>query len=124
MSYFKSSLKYEKASSLITATFKDELGVAIPNTDFTAINMTLFLLSDPTQIVNARDNQNVLNANNCTVDANGLFSWNVQPGDRAMISTTVSEEIHRAEIRYKWAGGNKEGVAIIDLPVINLVKTS
>jgi len=120
--YEKLEPRYEKTSSKITGTFLDETGTPVPSASFTAITMSLFLLDDSAPIINGRDNQNILNANNCTVDANGLFTWNVQPADRAMVGSGGSE-IHRAEIRYKWNAGASEGVVVIDLPINNLKKT-
>lgn len=75
----------------------------------TAISITLVDLNTATAI---RDNQNALNANNCTFAA-GHFVWTIQPADTTMVTgITAGEspvaEIHLALITFEWGGGQSE----------------
>lgn len=77
----------EESTLTITTTLKDASGVAVASADIDSITLTL--IEDVSgSVVNSRDAQNVLNANNCTMHAtSGLFTWNVQSGDTSIVST-------------------------------------
>jgi len=57
--------------------------------------------SPTTDIVNSRNAQNVLNANNCTLSTAGVFEWALQPTDTVLLSTGQTER-HVALL--EWVG--------------------
>lgn len=110
----------EKTTPKITATIQDEDGVAISSANLTTLTLTLYNLSDST-IINSRSAQNVLNANNVTVDTNGLMTWSVQTLDTIIVGTSKYEE-HRAVFEWTYSAGAKNGKYVIDMSIYNLVK--
>jgi len=70
-----------------TATLLDASGAAILLSSISTITLTQFVAGTGT-IVNSRDGQNILNANNVTINAtSGLLTWLGQPGDSAIVGT-------------------------------------
>jgi hypothetical protein len=108
----------ERSSGVITATLNDETGAPVPLASMTALTLTLY--DQATRgILNSRQNQNVLNANNVTMGAaNGLVTWAVQPADQACVSG--KDETHVALFVAKWAAGAKEHAWEVRLVVDNL----
>jgi len=95
----------ESTSAVYTATLQDETGTVIPSAAIDSITMTLTEMSGG-EVVNSRNAQDVLNANNCTMHAtSGLFTWNVQPADVAITLSTIAvdaKERHKALITVVW----------------------
>lgn len=115
----------EKSTVKYTATIKDETGAAIPAANLSSLVLTLWNMSDPLKaVINSRSAQNVLNANNVTVDSNGLVTWTMQPADNAIQITTNRVERHRALFVFTWASGAKQGAHEVDFDVLNIEKLS
>lgn len=86
----------ERCTALYQATLEDENGNPIPLVSISALTMTLIEVSAG-GIVNSRSNQDVLNANNCTLHAtSGLFSWQLQPDDNS-IDNQITPRINQSE---------------------------
>ena len=85
---------HEGATGRFTAYLLDEDGVAVASANVSAITMTLrHRFSNTT--VNSRSAQSVFNTNNCTLHAtSGLFTWNVQTADAAIVDTTRDIDEH------------------------------
>lgn len=67
----------ENSSQTYTATIKDENGSAIASARLASLVLTFYSIHT-NEIINERDSQNVLNANNVTVHAtSGLVTWNM-----------------------------------------------
>lgn len=98
----------EGTTQRYTAVIKDELGAAIPGTQLTTLTLTLYA-EHTGAIVNGRDAQNVLNANNVTVDANGILVWLLQPADNAILDGGRAYERHIALFQWTYASGAKSG---------------
>lgn len=97
----------EKTSGQYTATIVGNDGVTpLPAATLVTLTLTLYVIkADGTDgIVNGRNAQNVLNANNVTVSAGGLLTWVVQ-----VLDTTLVEDIpferHVALFEWTWAAG-------------------
>ena len=91
----------------------------------TALTLTLYdEHSDNQAIVNERNDQDVLNANNVTIDASGHLKWNIQPDDNAILDSNNYHEDHIAMFKYEWlSGGNtRRGYHRARLRVTNLSK--
>lgn len=111
----------ERTSGDLTFTLKDNLGVAVPLATITSLRVTLYDRSTGT-IINSRNNQDVLNANNVTVHAtSGLVTWSVQPADMAVAAgSTATYQNRIALFVVKWAADTKERAHEIVIPIENL----
>jgi len=91
----------------------------IPASVLATLVLTLYAIkADGTdQIINGRNRQNALNANNVTVSAAGALVWAIQ-----VLDTTLVEDIpferHVALFEWTWTSGAGKHEAI--LPVRNL----
>lgn len=97
----------EKETGLYTATVVGNDGVTpLPAASLLTLILTLYAIKqDGTDgIVNARNAQNVLNANNVTVNAGGLVTWSIQVGDTTLVES-IPYERHIALFEWTWAAG-------------------
>ena len=115
---FQAQKQLERSSGVVVATLRDEAGVAVPLATMTTLTLTL--RDQATRaIVNTRDRQNVLNANNVTFGAtDGLVTWAVQPADLECVSGG-NEEVRRALFTARWSGGSREHSWVILIPIEN-----
>ena len=117
----------EETSAVFTATLlsdKTDPDSTISSANLSSLTLTLYDKCTGT-ILNSRENQNVLNANNCTVDVNGLFTWNIQADDNQIVSTTLDAgeyEEHVGLLTWVWSSG--QGREEILLRVQQLDKVS
>lgn len=93
----------ERTTAVYSATIKDEGGVAIPASSLSALTLTLYA-QESGSIINTRDGQDILNANDVTVDEDGLLTWVMQPADNAMSSTTEAG-LERHVALFEWSYG-------------------
>ena len=108
----------ERSSARLTAQLVDENGSGIsPST----LTLSLYVLGDTNTIINNRNNQNVLNTNDVTVDTSGNLTWNMQPQDNQIMSSNRRLEYHVALFEWTWGTG-KAGKHEIVFPVENLQK--
>jgi len=56
-------------------------------------------------IINTRQDQNVLNTNDVTIDSNGHVVWSVQALDNPLLDRTREQEQHIAEWRWEYDAG-------------------
>lgn len=102
----------ERCSKTVTFTLLDQDGAPVPLNDLASARLTLFDVDsyEPTDspivgILNNRDEQNILNANNVTIHATtGLVTWAMQPADNEIINPRKQVESHRAEFRFTTTG--------------------
>lgn len=111
----------EKTTVKITATVEDENGDGLAAASLDTLTLTLYSLEDDT-IINSRDGQDVLNANDVTLDGSGNLVWTVIPDDTIIVDTTLNAERHRAVFEWTYDTGAKNGKHVIDMRIINLVK--
>jgi hypothetical protein len=82
--------------------------------------LSLTLVDDRTgQIINGRNNQNVLNTNDVAVDFAGNLYWTIGSLDNVIIGSGEYES-HTAIFKWTWAGGTKFGYHEVVLIVRNL----
>lgn len=120
----------ELSSFTITATILDQASQPVPLSDITVATLTLFDLetynpsgSPIVGIINSRDAQDVLNANNVTIHAtSGLLTWVMQPADNPIVTTRRQIERHRAELHVEFVSG--EFNAEWEIEVLNLRKAA
>lgn len=113
----------EKTTAKITAKVVDETGAGIPAGSLTTLTLTVYAEADPTVVVNSRNQQNVLNANDVTIDASGNLTYQMQPADNAIMDTSRSWERHVLLFEWSWGGG-KAGKHEVVVQVINMAKVS
>ena len=99
-------------SATYTTQLADILGVDAPLATFSAITLT-FVDEVTGSVINFRQDQNVLNANNVTVSATGLLTWNMQVADNSRITATTNNtiEYHRAIFSFVYDFGTGEETA-------------
>ena len=100
----------EETSATFTATLlsdKTDPLSTISAVNLVSLTMTLYDKCSGT-IINTRENQDILNTNDVTVDANGLLTWNIQPEDTIIVGENVLDgeyEEHIALITWVWSDG-------------------
>lgn len=85
----------EQSSAWYSSTLKDRTGAVIPSASLSSLTATLYApaYTAGSNIVNSRNAQNVLNANNCTLHAtSGAFEWAMQTADTTMLTMEAREE--------------------------------
>lgn len=115
----------EGTSPQYTATLKDEAtNLPVPLADITSLTLTLYDL-ESLNIINLRDEQNILNANNVTVHAtSGLLTWQTQPEDNVIVDTTLdthAKEVHIALFEWELTNG-RVGRKEVQLDIVQLDK--
>lgn len=106
----------EKGSGQFTAVIVGNDGVT-PLSSAVLLTLTLTLYAtkaDGTDaIINSRNAQNVLNANNVTVDTLGNLIWVIQPNDTALVEN-IPFERHIGLFQWTWpAGAGKREVILV-----------
>ena len=109
----------ERTTPRYRAVFKDDVDAVIPAASLTTLLLTLYVTQTNGILFYIRSDQNVLNANNVTVDANGVLVWSIQIADTTMIEA-VPYERHVALFEWTWAAGTKSGKHELVLVVKNL----
>lgn len=105
----------EQESGRYTALITGDDGAMLPGSTLVTLRLTVYVTKrDGTdQIVNGRDQQNVLNINNVQVletpltDANGRaynLIWSIQPGDTTLVEQ-IRHERHICLFEWTFAGG-------------------
>ena len=113
----------EKSTAKYTADpLTDENGDIIPAANIVSLTLTLCEIPGAT-IINGRDDQDVLNTNNVTVDSAGVLIWTMQEADNIIVNSALDVEVHRATFKMTF---NTTGKATwdIDISVRNLSKVS
>ena len=111
----------EQTTRRYTATIQDETGAAIPAASLTTLKLTLYDRATGA-VINTRDDQNVLNANDVTVDGNGLLTWTMKPADNPILNDALAQEHHVALFEFTYASGAKRGQHEVDFVVRNASK--
>lgn len=101
-----SFLLNEKSTGIYTATIVGNDGVTpLPAATLLTLTLTLYVIKADGTAQTIRNAQNVLNANNVTVDAAGLLTWSIQVADTTLVVATVPFERHVALFQWTWASG-------------------
>ena len=116
----------EKTTPRYTFTITDDELNPLPAASLTTLTLTLYVINaDGTvTILNSRNAQNVLNANNVTISAQGLGVWSVQVLDTTMVVATLPFETRIALWQWTWSAGAKAGKHELNLVVKNLSQVS
>lgn len=109
----------ELTTGVYTGSLVDDTGAAIGAASLVTLTLTLYDAITKTYI-NARNAQNILNANNVTVDSSGNLIWSVQALDNLIVNDTLSTELHVALFQWTYgAGAAKSGKHAVGIRVVN-----
>jgi len=108
----------EKETGTIPFRLRDEDGGLVLALD--SMTLTLYNQADGS-IINGRDAQNVLNANNVSF-ANGLVSWSVQTADTPIVDDSKSIETHMAVFYMTWNLGQRSTTHRVRMDIENVIK--
>ena len=97
-----------ESTHLFKGTITDETSTPIPGSSLTTLTLTLYDRRTG-QILAGRDDQNILNANGVTVDAQGKLQWTMSAADSPHVAGDGSVETHVALFRWTFASGTKAG---------------
>jgi hypothetical protein len=87
---------------------RDRDGETVSFATLTTATLTLYLtdgVTTPFVYVNGRQNQNILNANNVTIDGDGRVTWDIQSADMAIFNTTNFFEPRVGLFKLIWPEG-------------------
>ena len=110
----------EGSTAVYRSVLRDEEGVTIPDSVINTLTLTLSHVGTGA-IINSRNGQNVLNANNVTVDGSGNLVFALQALDTVIIDDTQSKEYHRATFQCRF-DTNKHSNWDVDFRIRNLEK--
>ncbi len=115
----------EKTTVVIDGDLTNESGGPLGSGDLATLTLTLYDRASGS-IINSRSAQDVLNANQVTVDGSGNFQFSMNPADNPILDDTLDVETHVALFEWTWSAGGatKAGKHEIYLLVKNLVKVS
>lgn len=114
----------EHGTARFTSVLKDDTDAVIPAADLTSLTLTLYLKSDASQKINSRNAQNILNANNVTVDSSGNLVWSMQAADNVIVDQSLEKEAHIALFEYSWNSGAKQDSDQIEIQVRRVVNVA
>ena len=110
----------EDASFLITGTFTDLAGVAIPAADLATARMWLY--DHQGAVINSRSNINFLNTGPGVITSGGVLSLTLDPADSPAVPDTETVVRRRLILEWTWNGGSKKSHETIILPVTQEAK--
>lgn len=95
----------ESQSAQYSGILKDELGDPVPSTEIQTLTLTFYDYATG-DIINGRDHQDALNANDVTMDDYGVVTWVITPEDTGFILPSTSAK-RIALFEATWAGGSR-----------------
>lgn len=84
----------------LTATLYDNTGDALNKSAIKTL--TLSIWTDSGTVINSRDGVNVLDANDCTVTADGVVTIRFAPDDMAYQASEGLYEYHIVQLQWTW----------------------
>ena len=121
-----SSVILENTTAFWSGVLKDQTGAVIPSSALSALKLTHMVHDTsvlPYAVINTRNQQNVLNTNNVTVDGAGLVTWEMLPVDNIIVDTTLThaqQEGHVSILEFEWNAGARKGKHVINTVITQL----
>lgn len=106
----------EGVSTKLTGQIVDEDGTGIGSSSLTTLTLTLCVNGNLSRIINSRNQQNVLNTNNVTVNSSGNLVWQMTTTDNAIVDNVPTER-HVAIFQWTYSSGTKTGKESIEFYV-------
>lgn len=95
----------QDTSGKYSATLLDEEGVGVDAADLDTVTLTLYDTATE-DIVNEREEQNILNTNQVEIDTLGNLEWNWLPEDMPLLNEiSRTPEVHTALFTFIWNSG-------------------
>lgn len=92
----------ENQSLRVAFSLLDEDGIAVGASRLLTARLTLLDL-ETNRVINSRTNQDVLNANDVTIDAAGRVTWEMQGNaDNVLVRGNQQLERHRGRFTFTW----------------------
>lgn len=117
----------EQQTGTFTGVIQDGDGNPIGSNDLTTLTLTITNQADST-VINSRDAQNVLNANDVTLDVSGNLSWDIQAEDNIIVNDEiVPGTVERHEVLFEWtwgAGKSSSELYYFDVTQVDQIDTS
>lgn len=110
----------EQETGTYSFTVNDENGAPIPASAMNSVTLTLYVVHTGA-VVNGRNAQSVLNANQVTISEAGAVAWALQVADTAIADSTRKMEVHRALFVFTWNTSRKKTYEV-DFEIENLGK--
>jgi hypothetical protein len=116
---------FEGTTGIYTFRLLSESGAAIPVGVLDTLTLTYYDVASGL-IVNGRNNQQALNANDVTVatdvgpPAVTTVTWLLQPADTAMIEPDLRHEYRVIQFRWSWEGGTRSGAYQVQFLIENM----
>lgn len=113
----------ERVTSSITGLLVAEDGATpIPGSTLTTLTATLYVDNAAQDIINSRNNQDILGVNGGSVDEFGILTLTLGPDDNPIVDDALQVERHVLLLQWTWALGAKSGKAQVIITVRNLAK--
>jgi hypothetical protein len=115
----------EGTTGLYTFELVDEAGDAIDSGFLDTLTLSLYD-ADSSQILNSRDSQNILNANNGTVTTDPgppvttTVTFAIQPDDTVILNENRLLESRVLSFRWTWDSGQRVGRHVIQFGIENI----
>jgi hypothetical protein len=114
----------EATTGLLTFLLVDSAGEGVPVSMLTTLTLTYYDVISGT-IVNTRNAQNVLNANEVSVTTVGdpavtTVEWQIQPADTQMVDPELALEYRVAQFRWTWDSGTRHDAYQVQFGVENM----
>lgn len=111
----------ERTVAQFSADLVREDGTAISKDILATLKLTLYDVITK-EIINGRNKQPILDANDVTVDTEGRLTWDLQSEDTEMVNSGLVKERHRALFEWTWPPGPtaRYGNAQVDFVIRNL----
>lgn len=108
----------EDSSFQITGVFKDEAGEVVPADDISSLRFWLY--DHEEEVINSREDVDILNTGPGTVDDEGNFALTLSPDDNPIVDPSSHRfERHLLVVEWTWALGLKKSHENIYLIVQN-----
>jgi hypothetical protein len=114
----------EGTTGLYTFVLVDELGAGIESTFLDSLSLTLYD-TDSHTVINARQDQDILNANDGTVETDPgppittTVTFHLQPADTIILNQNRRVEYRVLSFRWTWNSGQRVGRHAVQFGVEN-----
>jgi hypothetical protein len=94
----------EGSTKTYSVQLVDETGADLPSDVLLSLTLTYYD-KDTLTVINARQDQDVLDGNDVTVSVDGLIEWNMQVEDTALVDSRKGLEAHIILLTWSWQSG-------------------